>query len=152
MTYYETSILLSLRPEGEDIFLVARIKLPQINGRKLIPPQSHIFDEGDKSIIKFIFTEEIIADTETVADTHFEETFNVFVGKCSAELTDNERSLGTCAEATLNQENAILSHYYVSVEIEGETGRKTVACISDDADIDLSRKSFSLVPGSNSQL
>lgn len=138
MKTYETSVQLSLKSVNSTIYLVVAIKLPQFSGKKLTAPQNHIFDGGDKSKIKFIFTETDANPTEAAPPGHLQKTYEVEIGKCSSNDTSSQpRNLGNCASATQNQPNAILSKYNVNVQVNNSGGRNTTTYISDDADIDL---------------
>lgn len=138
MKTYETSVTLSLRPDGDQIILVVRTRIPQFAGKKLIEPSGHVFENDDPSKIKYIFQVDTAADPATFPTTHIISNFEVEIGQCSRPSDDAEkRTLGSCAEAQDGQPNAILSKYDVIVEIDD--GRKSITSISEDADIDLVR-------------
>ncbi len=138
MRTYETSVRLSLKPDGENIYLVVDIKLPQFAGKKIKPPLNHIYEGGDMSKIKFIFEEYPSQEADVAFATHIQKTYEVFIGKCSLLTTSSTmRDMKKCAQETPSANNTLLSRYDVNVEVGGPGGRNTKTFISDDADIDL---------------
>ncbi len=136
MKTFETSVKLNLLIKGNVINLFIDINVPQYKGKKLIVPDSHTFVENDKSNILFQYTEK--EDAEIVTSSQIQNKYNVQLGSLSKGLTSNELStLGDYATATRENPNPILSQYSVALEITGDSNRKTVTHISDDADIDL---------------
>ena len=138
MKTYETSVSLSLRADGDHIILVVHTRIPQFSGKKLVKPASHVFEDGDRSKVKYIFTEDTTMDPTTVPTTHIVSNFEVEIGQCSSPSDGAEsRTLRSCADAQAGQPDAILPKYDVIVEIED--GRKSITSISEDADIDMVR-------------
>lgn len=137
MENYETTVAIRLRPEGESIYLIADINLPQIKGKRLIAPSSHTFENNDKSRIKFLFQE--TDDAEVTESSQLQTSFPVMIGKCPDLAEINQPTLGKCAETTAGQADEILSRYDIIVEVNGPGDRRTVTYISDDADIDVVR-------------
>ena len=132
MRTFETSVKLSLKSDGENIYLVVDIKLPQFAGKKLIPPQNHIFEGGDLSKIKFVFGEVSSQEIGVASASHIQKTYEVFVGT----TTGSNKAMKQSVQATPSNNNTLLSKYDVNVEVGGPGGRKTKTYISDDADID----------------
>lgn len=136
MRNYDTKLRLFLARKNDKVVLVYYVLLPEFKNLKIEIPPDEKFDPNISAEISIIFKEK--TDPGQVQDTHVPCRGYIVLG-------DYPQSTGTTQTITLKDwyQNSggqpVYLKYPFSVIITGQSGRKTITYISEDAEINLDK-------------
>jgi hypothetical protein len=150
MSNNETSLGLHLGVKNGFVVLVLDYKITKFENLKIESTPTVVFNPAISSNITIKFNEIEATDTADRPENLFSSIIPIELGPYRSSVTrDPSRTIGEWESNCQPSDNAHRK-YIVTVEVNGQDGRKTVTYISEDADIDLTKKHEDLeLPESN---